>query len=54
MWRMNGSGWRGILSSSIHYQKPEPEIFQTALEKLGVSAEDCIFIENSVRNLTDK
>ncbi len=41
-----------IISADVHCRKPEPEIFQTALEKLGVPAEGCIFIDNSVRNLT--
>lgn len=36
----------------MHCRKPEPEIFRITLEKLGVCAEDCISIDNSVRNLT--
>ena len=32
-------------------RKPEHKIFEIALNKLAVQAEECIFIDNSVANL---
>lgn len=40
-----------IVSADVHYRKPTHRIFEIALERLSVSAEDCIFIDNSVANL---
>ena len=40
-----------IVSADVHCRKPETKIFEIALERLGVSANECIFIDNSVENL---
>lgn len=40
-----------IVSADIRCRKPEPRIFGIALEHLGVPADECIFIDNSVENL---
>lgn len=40
-----------IVSGAIHYRKPQIEIFTYAMEQLKCSAEDCIFVDNSVKNL---
>ena len=40
----SGVPWTG-------YRKPNSTIFEIALERLGVSANDCLFIDNSVANL---
>ena len=40
-----------IVSADVHCRKPEVKIFQIALERLGIPAEECIFIDNSVENL---
>ena len=40
-----------IVSADVHARKPEREIFNIALSILGVPASECIFIDNSVKNL---
>jgi len=40
-----------IVSADVHCRKPEAKIFEIALEYLGVPADECIFIDNSVENL---
>jgi putative hydrolase of the HAD superfamily len=40
-----------IVSADVHCRKPETEIFEIALARLGVPARDCVFIDNSVENL---
>ena len=40
-----------IISSDVRCRKPEPEIFEIALRRIGVQADECIFIDNSVENL---
>ena len=40
-----------IISADVHCRKPEAKIYQIALERLGVSGDECIFIDNSVGNL---
>jgi putative hydrolase of the HAD superfamily len=33
-----------IISSEINCKKPDPEIFQLALERAGVSADECVYV----------
>lgn len=40
-----------IVSADVHCRKPEPKIFEIALQCLDIPAEDCIFIDNSAANL---
>ena len=40
-----------IVSADVRCRKPENKIYEIALERLGVPANDCIFIDNSVENL---
>ena len=40
-----------IISGDVHCRKPDEQIFHILLEKLAVPAGDCIFIDNSVKNL---
>ena len=37
-----------IVSGAVNKRKPHPEIFQKALEKLGVSAEETVFVGDTV------
>jgi len=37
-----------IVSAAVNKRKPSPEIFQKALEKLGVSASDAVFVGDTV------
>jgi len=40
-----------IVSADVHCRKPEAQIFEIALETLGVPAAECVFIDNNVENL---
>lgn len=40
-----------IVSGEVHLRKPDKAIFECALEKLQCKPEDCIFVDNSVKNL---
>ena len=40
-----------IVSADSYCRKPEKKIYYIALERLGVPAKECIFIDNSVKNL---
>jgi putative hydrolase of the HAD superfamily len=37
-----------VVSGDVNKRKPSPEIFEKALEKLGVSAEDTVFVGDTV------
>ena len=39
------------MSADVHCRKPDPRIYEIALDRLGVPAGDCIFIDNSAENL---
>lgn len=36
-----------VVSSEVGHVKPEPEIYQYALDKLGLSPQECIFIDDT-------
>jgi putative hydrolase of the HAD superfamily len=40
-----------IVSADVHCRKPDIKIYEIALERLGVSANECVFIDNSTANL---
>jgi putative hydrolase of the HAD superfamily len=40
-----------IVSGDVFYRKPDARIFEIALERLGVPAGECVFVDNSVENL---
>lgn len=40
-----------IVSGRIHMRKPEERIYAYTLEKIGRPASDCIFVDNSSKNL---
>lgn len=40
-----------IVSADVHCRKPDAKIFEIALQRLNVPAEECIFIDNSTTNL---
>ena len=40
-----------IVSGEVHLRKPDRAIFECALERLQCGPEDCIFVDNSVKNL---
>jgi haloacid dehalogenase superfamily, subfamily IA, variant 3 with third motif having DD or ED len=40
-----------IVSADVFCRKPDVKIFEITLEALNVSADDCIFIDNSTENL---
>lgn len=39
------------ISGDLRIQKPDKRIFQLTIEKLGVKAEDCLYIDDRERNL---
>lgn len=40
-----------VVSGAVHMRKPDKEIFLYTLEKLGCEPQDCVFVDNSVKNL---
>lgn len=40
-----------VLSGEVGYNKPEPEIYQIMLEKIGKPALECLFIDDSLANI---
>ena len=41
----------GIMSSTVHLAKPDPAIYQTLLDRYGLKAEECVFLDDTVRNV---
>jgi len=40
-----------VLSGAVGYNKPEPEIYQIMLDKIGRPAQECLFIDDSLANV---
>jgi len=40
-----------VISGYVGYVKPEPEIYHIILEKIGMPAQDCLFIDDSLPNI---
>lgn len=41
----------GILSYKEHLIKPDPAIYQLLLERYGLKAEECVFLDDTARNI---
>lgn len=41
-----------VLSDEVGLTKPDPKIYQLALDKLQITAEECIYVDDLSRNLT--
>lgn len=40
-----------VLSGAVGHNKPEPEIYQIMLKKIGRAAQECLFIDDSLPNI---
>jgi 2-haloacid dehalogenase len=40
-----------VISGAVGFVKPEPEIFQILLDKIGRPAKECLFIDDSLPNI---
>jgi HAD superfamily hydrolase (TIGR01509 family) len=40
-----------VISGEVGHAKPEPEIFQILLDKIGKPARECLFIDDSLANI---
>jgi len=40
-----------VISGAVGYVKPEPEIYQIMLDKIGRPAQECLFIDDSLPNI---
>ena len=40
-----------VISGEVGFAKPEPEIYQILLDKIGRPAQDCLFIDDSLPNI---
>ena len=40
-----------VISGEVGHVKPNPEIFQIMLERIGRSADECLFIDDSLANI---
>jgi len=40
-----------VISGTVGFVKPEPEIFEILLEKIGKPAQECLFIDDSLPNI---
>ena len=40
-----------VISGEVGHVKPEPEIFQILLDKIGRPADECLFIDDSLTNI---
>lgn len=49
--RLNPFFKEKIISGDVGVRKPDKEIFVYALEKIGCKPQECIFVDNSVKNL---
>ena len=41
----------GIMSYTVHLAKPDPAIYQALMERYGLKAEECVFLDDTVRNV---
>jgi epoxide hydrolase-like predicted phosphatase len=40
-----------VISAELHLMKPDPRIYQVALQRLGVAPEEAVFIDDILRNV---
>lgn len=48
---LNGYFRDAVVSGQVHMRKPQREIFQYTLKRLGCAAKECTFVDNSASNL---
>ncbi|MCH5274762.1 MAG: HAD family phosphatase [Lachnospiraceae bacterium] len=41
----------GILSCRVHFVKPDPAIYKLLLQKYGLLAEECVFLDDTAENI---
>jgi glucose-1-phosphatase len=51
-WKMADAFDQIVLSAEVKFWKPDPRIFQLALEKLGVAPGEAVFIDDFAHNIT--
>lgn len=51
-WRMDGAFDETIISAEVHMVKPDPAIYQYALDKLGTTPRETIFTDDRENNVT--
>ena len=39
------------MSYTVHLAKPDPAIYQTLLDRYGLKAEECVFLDDTVRHV---
>ena len=50
-WNIDGLFDELIISAEVHLMKPDPRIYHLAVERLGVRAEEAVFIDDMVSNV---
>ena len=50
-YQINGYFKERIVSGQVHLRKPDKEIFLYTLQKLRCEPDQCVFVDNSVKNL---
>ena len=40
-----------IISGDVHYRKPDPQIYRIALKQIQASADECLFVDDSIANI---
>ena len=41
----------GIMSYTVHLAKPDPAIYQALMDRYGLKAEECVFLDDTVKNV---
>ncbi len=41
----------GVASCEVHINKPDPRIYQALLDKYGLKASECVFIDDNLANV---
>ena len=50
-WKVDGAFDEIIISWEVHCIKPEPEIFQLTIDRLGCKAHECVLIDDRMVNI---
>jgi putative hydrolase of the HAD superfamily len=51
LWEIFGEEWLFAVDDVLPYCKPEKEAFQIIFDRLGVKAEECVLVEDSMKNI---
>jgi len=51
VWKIGDAFDELVISAEVGVMKPDPQIYQIALEKLGVAAQQAVFIDDFERNV---